>query len=85
MNDNIKWVKHVLQRMFTRGVPGNDEKDLCPVCGGIKEESAAIFAVDYKAGVLVIRNVSAAICLQRREEYTADKVTSQLEEMVALT
>lgn len=59
-------------------------EDLCPVCGGIKEESTTSFTVDYKEGVVVIRDVPATICLQCGEEWLSDKVASKLEEIVAL-
>lgn len=54
------------------------KQDLCPICGGVKEESTTNFTVDYKDGVVVIRDVPATICLQCGEEYIADKVPQSL-------
>jgi YgiT-type zinc finger domain-containing protein len=56
--------------------------DLCPVCGGIKSESATSFTVDYKIGIVVIRDVPASVCKQCGEEWISDSVSEKLEQIV---
>lgn len=60
------------------------KKDLCPLCGGNKKESTTIFTIDYKKGVIVVREVPAFVCEQCGEEWLSDEVTSKLEEIVSL-
>lgn len=60
------------------------KEELCPVCGGIKEEATTILTVDYKEGVVVVREVPAMVCMQCGEEWISDKTASRLEEIVAL-
>jgi YgiT-type zinc finger domain-containing protein len=58
------------------------KNDLCPVCGGIKSESGTSFTVDYKIGVVVIRDVPATVCQQCGEEWISDAVSEKLEQIV---
>jgi YgiT-type zinc finger domain-containing protein len=56
----------------------------CPMCGGIKEASTTSFTVDYKEGLVLVRDVPATVCLQCGEEWMGDEVASKLEEIVAV-
>jgi YgiT-type zinc finger domain-containing protein len=60
------------------------KENLCPICGGIKNESTTSFTVDYKEGVVVVRDVPATVCLQCGEEWINDEAASKLEEIVTL-
>lgn len=51
----------------------------CPVCGGTKRRGTTTFTVDYKSGILVVRNVPAEICSQCGEEWIGDEVAAKLE------
>ena len=57
-------------------------KKLCPVCGGSFENGTTTFTVDYKSGVVVIRNVAALICDQCGETWIYDNIARQLEDIV---
>ncbi len=56
---------------------------LCAVCGGKVIDSTTSFTVDYKIGVVVIRDVPANICGQCGEEWIADEVAEKLEKIVS--
>lgn len=60
------------------------KEKLCPMCSGVMENSSTCFTVDYKDGVIVIRDVPADKCKQCGEEFIADNIVSKLEEIVAL-
>ena len=51
----------------------------CPLCGGDKRKGSTTFTVDFKSGLLVVRNVPATICSQCGEEWIADDVAAKLE------
>lgn len=58
------------------------KSNVCPVCGGNKFESETSFTVDYKTGVVVVRNVPATVCSQCGEEWLSNEVTEKLEKIV---
>ena len=60
------------------------KENLCPICGGIKDSSTTSLMVDYKEGLVLVRDVPATICLQCGEEWISDESASKLEEIVAL-
>ncbi|MGM0643688.1 MAG: type II toxin-antitoxin system MqsA family antitoxin, partial [Thermodesulfobacteriota bacterium] len=57
-------------------------KQLCPICGGFFEKGTTTFTVDYKAGVVVVRNVTAFVCDQCGEAWLDDQTAQQLEHIV---
>jgi YgiT-type zinc finger domain-containing protein len=54
------------------------------MCGGEKQAGTTTFTVDYSHGVLVVRNVPAAICSQYGEEWIADADASRLEHFASV-
>lgn len=58
------------------------QKDICPLCGGAKEEGRTTFTADLGFGVVVIRNVPATICSQCGADWLSDGVSAQIEQMV---
>ena len=54
----------------------------CPLCGGNKKSATTTFAVDYKSGVVVVRNVPASVCSQCGEEWIPDNIAEKLESIV---
>ncbi|MFA7287825.1 MAG: type II toxin-antitoxin system MqsA family antitoxin [Melioribacteraceae bacterium] len=59
-------------------------KDICPLCGGIKIDSTTNFTVDYKFGVVLVRDVPAKVCSQCGEEWTSDETAEKIETIVNL-
>ncbi len=57
-------------------------KNRCPLCGGSSGEGTTTFTVDYGAGLLVVRDVSAIVCSQCGEAWIDDTVAARLEEIV---
>jgi len=55
----------------------------CPFCGGDKRKGSTTFTVDFKSGLLVVRNVPATICSQCGEEWIVDDVAAKLENVAA--
>ena len=51
----------------------------CSVCFGNKKVGTTTLTVDYKSGVLVVRNVPADICSQCGAEWIADTIAAKLE------
>lgn len=49
------------------------------MCFAVKQPGTATFAVDYKSGVMVVRNVPAENCSQCGEEWIADEIAAKLE------
>ena len=58
--------------------------NMCPICGGVKTDSTTSFTVDYNAGVVVVRDVPAKVCMQCGEERIADEIAAKLEEIVSV-
>jgi YgiT-type zinc finger domain-containing protein len=56
-------------------------QNVCPICGGAKQQGTTTFTVDYTDGVLAVRNVPATICSQCGEEWIADINASRLEQI----
>jgi len=59
-------------------------KDICPICGGVKASSTTSFTVDFNSGVAVVREVPAKICMQCGEEWISDEIALKLEEIVSI-
>ena len=59
-----------------------NKEDICPICGGTKIESATSFTVDYKTGVVLVRDVPAIVCTQCGEEWISDEIAEKLEKIV---
>lgn len=58
------------------------KKDIYPICEGNKVESITSFTVDYKSGVVVIRDVPATVCVQCGEEWISEEISEKLEKVV---
>lgn len=54
----------------------------CPICAGKVALGKTTFTVDMNSGVVVVRNVSAFICLQCGEEWLDDEQSNELEKVV---
>ena len=59
------------------------KNDPCPICEGQKRPGRTTFTADLGENLVVIRNVPAKICEQCGEEWLADEVVQQLEQIVA--
>lgn len=55
----------------------------CPICKGLVEVGRTTFTVDLSTGVVVIRNLPAAVCSQCGEEWI-DDATMQAVEKITL-
>ncbi len=55
--------------------------ELCPVCGGEKTDGSTSFTVDFSKGIVVVRDVPAAVCNQCGEEWISDETAKKLEEI----
>ncbi len=60
-----------------------ESADICPVCGGTKEPGRTTFTAELGFGVVVVRNVKAAVCGQCGEEWIDPDAARRLEEIVA--
>ncbi len=58
---------------------------LCPLCGGKKRKDMTTFTVDFKTGVLVVRDVPAWVCEQCGETWIEDDMAKELEALVQET
>ncbi len=58
--------------------------NLCPICGGVRESGSTTFTVDYKSGVLVVRNVPAEVCSQCGEDWIADDIATKLQSVTEI-
>ncbi|MEA1947028.1 MAG: type II toxin-antitoxin system MqsA family antitoxin [Thermodesulfobacteriota bacterium] len=56
--------------------------NLCPLCNGNIENGTTTFTVDYKSGVVVVRNVPAFVCSQCGEAWLNDDMSANMEEIV---
>lgn len=54
----------------------------CPLCGGRKAPGTTTYTVDFGDGLVVVRDVPAAICAQCGEEWIADETARRLEAVV---
>jgi len=59
-----------------------ETRNRCPLCGGSSGEGTTTFTVDYGAGLVVVRDVSAVVCSQCGEAWIDDAVGARLEEIV---
>ncbi len=59
-----------------------DAQQRCPLCGGRRVSGTTTFTAELGFGVVVIRNVPAAVCEQCGEAWIADDVAAELEERV---
>ncbi len=55
---------------------------LCAICGDDMSLGTTTFTVDYKNGIIVVRNVSAFVCKQCGETWFDDTTSEQLEQLV---
>ena len=55
----------------------------CPLCSGFVETGKTTFTVDLSTGVVIVRNIPAAICSQCGEEWI-DDLTMQAVEKITL-
>lgn len=61
----------------------NARSGICPLCGGHETLGTTLFAVDLKFGVVIVREVTALVCVQCGEATIEDTVAANLEEIVA--
>ncbi len=54
----------------------------CPLCGGDKELGTTTHAVDFGAGVVVVRDVPAYVCTQCGDAWIEDATAERLEQIV---
>ena len=54
----------------------------CVMCGGSVEQGETTFTVDFGTGVVVIRNVPAAICSQCGADWIDDNTAARIETIV---
>ena len=54
----------------------------CPLCGGEKQPGTTTFAVDFKFGVVVVRDVPALVCTKCGDAWIDDPVAAKLESVV---
>jgi len=54
----------------------------CPFCGGNFVEETTSFTVDYKRGLIVVRNVPALICDPCGSGWLKDDTSERLESLV---
>lgn len=60
----------------------SNQKSLCPLCGGRKVSGKTTHTVDLGFGVVIIRNVPAAVCDQCGEEWIGAEMARKLERLV---
>ncbi|MCD6422564.1 MAG: type II toxin-antitoxin system MqsA family antitoxin [Elusimicrobia bacterium] len=58
------------------------KRDVCPLCGGKKIKSKTTYSVDFKTGVIVIRNVPCMVCVRCGEEWISPDIAKELELIV---
>ena len=58
-----------------------NEESLCPLCGGKKKPGKVTYTVESKSGLLVVREVPAAICSQCGEEWIDADTAKSLEKL----
>lgn len=56
--------------------------NLCPLCNGNIDNGTTTFTVDYKSGVVVVRNVPAFVCSQCGEAWLIDDMSAKMEEII---
>lgn len=56
--------------------------EICPMCGGHKEQGHTTFSVDLGEGLVVVRHVPAMICNQCGEEWIDNETAQRLEVIV---
>ena len=55
---------------------------VCAICGGSVRPGTTTFTADLGTGVVVVRNVKAAVCSQCGEDWIDSDTTRQLEQIV---
>ena len=58
------------------------DESLCPMCGGRKVLGTTTYGLNLGTGIVVVRNVSAQICVQCGEEWIDNKTAQRLERIV---
>ncbi|MBI5234897.1 MAG: type II toxin-antitoxin system MqsA family antitoxin [Deltaproteobacteria bacterium] len=61
---------------------GSPAPDICPFCGGAKKDGKTTFTVELGFGVVVVRDVPAAVCPQCGADWIGDDVAGKLEKIV---
>ena len=57
-------------------------RSVCSLCGGRMNPGTTTFTADLGSGVVVVRDVPAAICSQCGADWIGDDVASRLEQVV---
>lgn len=60
----------------------NSTKDICPLCGGHKNQGTTTFTVDTEDTLVVIRNVPATVCSLCGNAWLPDEVAANVEMIV---
>jgi YgiT-type zinc finger domain-containing protein len=60
----------------------DQQSDLCPLCGGNRAPGKITFTADLGTGLVVVRRVSATVCVQCGEEWMDDATARRLEQVV---
>ncbi len=54
----------------------------CAICGGKTKKGETTVSVDNGAGVVVVRNVPACVCVQCGEDWLTDKSAEKIENII---
>ena len=68
--------------LFKNKVKMKQHPTHCPFCSGLVESSKTTFTVDLNTGVVVVRNIPAAVCSQCGEEWIDNATARKLERLV---
>jgi len=60
----------------------NEAKDICALCGGIKQPGTTTFTAELGFGVVVVRHVPATVCSQCGADWVADEIAAQIDKIV---
>jgi YgiT-type zinc finger domain-containing protein len=53
----------------------------CPLCGGRKQPGKTTYSVDLGSGVILVRNVSATVCVQCGEAWIDHHTAQKLQQI----
>ena len=59
-----------------------NSKDICPLCGGNKQNGRTTFTADLQFGIVVVRNVPASVCEQCGADWLSDKTSSRIDKII---
>ena len=59
-----------------------NSKDICPLCGGSKQNGRTTFTADLQFGIVVVRNVPASVCEQCGADWLSDKTSSRIDKII---